>query len=60
MENLKKLCVVSLSRIKAMREYDECLKFIGLLSENLFVLDKEFLIHQYFVFDDLFVWCRSY
>ena len=34
-------------------EYDECLKFGGLLSENLFVLDKEFLIHQYFVFDDL-------
>lgn len=34
-------------------EYDKCLKFIGSLSENLFVLDKEFLIHQYFVFDDL-------
>lgn len=34
-------------------EYDECLKFVDLLSEKLFVLDKEFLIHQYFVFDNL-------
>lgn len=34
-------------------EYDECLKFVRLLSQNLFDLNKEFLIHQYFIFDNL-------
>lgn len=34
-------------------EYDECLKLLGELSKRYFILDREFLIHQYFIFGDL-------